>query len=346
MNIVVLAGGLSVERAVSLSSGSMVCAALRRSGHNAVLVDVFFGPGDLPDPITEYFDIVDDAGAVRVDRQAPDIAAVRRQRGDSGLGDIGKNVIELCRAADIVYMGLHGDDGENGKMQAFFDVLGVRYTGSGYLGSALAMHKGVSKQLFHQCGIPTPEGWIFQRGEAYTAGEFGYPCVVKPCSGGSSIGVHLPQDADAFKEAMESAFRYDSEVLVEKYIQGREFSVGILGGEALPAIEIIPKDGFYDYEHKYQPGWTEEVCPADVDDGIARRLAEMARAAFGALRIDVYARGEFILDAEGNIYCLEMNTLPGMTPTSLLPQEAAAAGISYDALCEKIIRLSLERYKR
>jgi D-alanine-D-alanine ligase len=229
-------------------------------------------------------------------------------------------------------------------MQAFFDVLGIKFTGSGYLGSALAMHKGVSKQIFRQNGIPTPNGVLVKKGGKFDPAAFSYPCVVKPCSGGSSIGVCLPKSPAECEEAMAQAFKYDKEVLVEEFIEGREFSVGILGDKALPPIEIIPRDGFYDYEHKYQPGWTDEVCPADIDADVARRLQQMALDAFRALRIDIYARGEFILDGAGNIFCLEMNTLPGMTPTSLLPQEAAAVGISYGELCESIIDLSLARY--
>ncbi len=345
MDIVVLAGGLSVEREVSLSSGSLVAGALRRAGHNALLVDVFFGMENLPENISDAFKNADES-VYKVGENAPDIAAVRASREDSGLGEIGKNVIELCHAADIVYMGLHGEDGENGRMQAFFDVLGIKYTGAGYLGSALAMNKTLAKQAFTGAGIPTPAGASFFRGgSSKGADALGFPCVVKPCSGGSSIGVAIAKDKTELEAALCEAFLLEDEVLVEQYIKGREFSVGVLGDTALPAIEIIPNEGFYDYAHKYQAGWTKEVCPADIDEGTEAAMRRYAVAAHKALRLEVYSRGEFILDAAGDLYCLEMNTLPGMTPTSLLPQEAAAVGISYEQLCGKIIELSLKKYE-
>ncbi len=345
MNIVVLAGGLSVEREVSMSSGSLVAGALRRLGHNALLADVFFGVENLPENILDAFKQADES-VYKVSETAPDIAAVRASRPDSGLGEIGKNIIELCRAADIVYMGLHGEDGENGRLQAFFDVLGIKYTGAGYLGSALAMNKAVAKQIFLNMGIPTPRGASFFRGgSSEGADAFGFPCVVKPCSGGSSIGVTIANNAAELDAALEEAFLLEDEVLVEQYIKGREFSVGVLGDAALPAIEIIPNEGFYDYAHKYQAGWTKEVCPADVEEETEAAMRRYALAAHEALRLSVYSRGEFILDASGALYCLELNTLPGMTPTSLLPQEAAAVGMSYEQLCGKIIGLSLKKYE-
>lgn len=345
MRIVVLAGGISTEREVSLSSGAMVCRALREAGHQAILVDAFLGVEDLPAHPEDAFLVKEDPKIVRVEQTAPDLAAVRASRPDSGLGDLGKHVIELCQAADIVYMGLHGADGENGRMQALFDVMGIKYTGAGYLGSALAMDKGITKHLFLQSGVRTPRGRVFAREDDLSqAAAFGFPCVVKPCVGGSSIGVSIPQNQEELDAALRDVFADEREVLVEEYIEGREFSCGILGGEALPLIEIIPRDGFYDYAHKYQPGWTEEVTPADLPEEPTRAMQALACKAFAALKLEVYARADFLLDAKGDAYCLELNTLPGMTPTSLLPQEAAVVGIDYTALCEKVIALSLEKY--
>jgi len=346
MNIVVLAGGLSVERDVSLSSGTMVCAALRRSGHQAVLVDSFLGIDQLPCGPDAFFSSYSSDAAYTVGTEAPDIAAIRASRVDSGFGDIGKNVIEVCRAADIVYMGLHGEDGENGRMQAFFDMLGIRYTGTGYFGSAVAMHKGISKTICDEHGITSPKGKVFFKGRPVSGAEsFGFPCVVKPCCGGSSIGVSIPQNADELERAIQDTFQYEDEVLVEEYITGREFSVGVLGDTILPPIEIIPNEGFYDYAHKYQPGWTQEICPAQISAEHTEEMQSLAKKAFDALKLEVYARGEFILTGGGDIYFLEMNTLPGMTPTSLIPQEAAAVGISYDELCMRVVELSMEKYR-
>ncbi|HBU12580.1 MAG TPA: D-alanine--D-alanine ligase [Clostridiales bacterium] len=345
MNIVVLAGGLSAEREVSLSSGSMVCAALNRSGHSAVLVDVFFGPGELKDA-RDFFSAPGNEEQFNIDEHAPDLLKVRAMRGDSGLGTVGKNVIEICRAADIVYMGLHGEDGENGRMQAFFDVLGIKYTGSGYLGSALAMNKAVTRRILAGTGVPMPGGVALLKGQdRQPAYDVGVPCIVKPCSGGSSIGITIAHNREETDRALDEAFSYEDEVLVEEYIAGREFSVGVLGDTVLPPIEIIPKEGFYDYAHKYQPGFTEEICPADIDGQVEARMKTLAKRAFDELRMQVYGRGDFIMTPQGSLYFLEMNTLPGMTPLSLLPQEARAAGISYEELCGRVIALSLQKYE-
>lgn len=170
------------------------------------------------------------------------------------------------------------------------------------------------------------------------------PVVVKPCSGGSSIGVYIPQTDAEYKTAVEESFKYEDEIIIEPYIKGREFAVGIIDGKALPVIEIIPKSSFFDYTNKYQDGCTEEICPAHIDDAIAKKMQEATEKAFAALKLDVYSRADFLLDANGEIYCLEVNTLPGMTSASLLPKEAQAAGISYGDLCELIIQKSLEKY--
>ncbi len=347
MNIVVLAGGISAEREVSLSSGSMVCNALRKSGYRTVLVDSFLGIEELPSDIMELFTAQGEVQTVRVLEKEPDIEAVRAQRADSGFGTIGKHVIEVCKAADMVYMGLHGEDGENGRIQAFFDVLGIKYTGTGYLGSALAMHKGVTRQMMMQSGVRMANGCVLYKGDgAQAAAQIGFPCIVKPCCGGSSIGIAVANNEKELEDALFGAFRYEDEVVVEAFIKGREFSVGVLGEQVLPPIEIIPRGGFYDYAHKYQAGWTEEICPAELDEKTTKEMQELALKTCRILKLEVYARGEFILDETGALYFLEMNTLPGMTPTSLIPQEAAAVGISYEELCGRIITLSLEKYGR
>lgn len=345
MNIVVLAGGLSGERDVSLTSGTLVCNALRRSGHGAILVDLFFGVENVPENILDAFWVSGQLEPYKVPPTAPDIDKVRAMRGDSGYGEIGKNVIELCRAADIVFLGLHGETGENGKLQAVFDVMGIRYTGSGYLGSALAMNKGLSKQIFTNHGIRMAGGKVYSKAEsANIAREFSLPLIVKPISGGSSIGVTKAETPEELQMAIDGALKYEDEILVEEFIEGREFSCGILDDRALPLVEIIPNDGFYDYEHKYQAGITNEVCPAELDEENTKKIQQIALKAHKVLGLSVYSRVDFILGKDGGIYCLEANTLPGMTPTSLIPQEANAVGISYEALCEQIIELSLKKY--
>ena len=349
MKIVVLAGGLSTERDVSLVSGAGICKVLRERGHQAFLLDVYLGFPYDKDKLEEVFDLPG-AGleiAEGIKSTEPDLPAIKASREGDSRCFLGPNVIEFCRMADIVFLGLHGDVGENGKLQATFDLLGIKYTGPNYLGSALAMDKGIAKQMFRAAGVPTPLGVTLKKDSDATLSKLGLrlPVVVKPCAGGSSIGVYIVHTEEEYESALEKSFRLEGEVVVEPYIKGREFSVGIIDGKALPVIEIIPKTGFFDYTNKYQDGLTEEVCPATLDDEIAKRMQRAAEKAFEALKLDVYSRADFLLDESGEIYCLEMNTLPGMTSASLLPKEAMAAGIPYGELCELIIQKSLERFE-
>ena len=242
-------------------------------------------------------------------------------------------------------MGLHGADGENGKVQAAFDVLGIKYTGSDYLGSALAMDKGMAKKVFLQSKIPTPNGFTMTKSHIHELPkEIGYPCIVKPCCGGSSVGMSIVKNETEYKKALDLAFKYENEVVVEEYIKGREFSVGVIGGKSLPIIEIIPKSGVYDYETKYQPGMATDVCPAPLSDEITDKMQTYAIDVYRELKLGSYARIDFLLDADDNMYCLEANTLPGMTATSLLPQEAKVLGIEYGVLCEQVIAQALAAY--
>ena len=349
MKIVVLAGGLSTERVVSLNSGAGICRTLRERGHEAFLLDVYLGFPYDADKLEEVFTLPG-AGleiAEGIKTTEPDLAAVKASRKDQSDCFLGPNVVEICRMADIVFMGLHGDVGENGKLQATFDLLGIKYTGPNYLGSALAMDKGIAKKIFKMSGVPTPLGTSVKKAnQNVTLAELDLklPVVVKPCSGGSSIGVYIVNTEEEYKEAMKNSFRYEDEVVVEPYIKGREFAVGIIDGKALPVIEIIPKTGFFDYANKYQDGCTEEICPARIPDEVAERMQRATELAFKSLKLDIYSRADFLLDENGEIYCLEVNTLPGMTSASLLPKEAKAAGIEYGELCELIIQKSLERY--
>ena len=339
MNIAVLAGGLSPEREVSLTSGSLIANALMKNGHRVLLVDVYEGIPSLPhDPLTlfrttgEYTHTVSEA--------IPDLDALRA-RTQNGEALIGPGVIEVCRAADLAFLALHGAMGENGQLQATLDSFGIPYTGSGYAGSLLAMDKDLAKRLLRDAGIPTP-AWIYLQAEvgAFDAvkREIGLPCVVKPCDCGSSVGVSIVETEDALLSALHAAFAYGA-VLVEKKIVGRELTIGILDGEALPAVEIIPDSGFYDYKNKYQ-GTTREICPAPIPASVAKLAAELTARGFSALRLGGYARFDYLLDDAGELWCLEANTLPGMTPTSLLPLAASTAGIPYGELCERIVRLA------
>ena len=342
MKIAVVCGGLSNERDVSITSGSCVARALREKGHKVVLLDLYYGySGEYNDP-AELFEREQEDLRYSVSEETPDIDKIIAE-GDGSR--IGKNVIEICRAADISFLALHGEDGENGKVQATFDMFGIKYTGSGYLGSALAMSKELSKIMFRHNGIPTPAGIVLEKGaESYE--DVGFPCVVKPCSGGSSVGTSIVNSRDEYDAALEFAFKYEARVLVEKYVKGRELTVGVMDGRAMPVIEIIPKSGWYDYKNKYQAGLTEELCPAPLSPEDTDRVQRLAERVADALMIDVYCRADFLMDeSDGQPYCLEANTLPGMTPTSLVPQMGAAQGMDFGEVCEKIIAVSMEKYK-
>lgn len=345
MKIVVLTGGISTERDVSLSSGSLIYRALKERGHQAILLDVFLGyEGDDADNIYEK-DCDWAAEIGHISEESPDIEQVKALRPDWKKNFFGPNVISICQAADVVFMGLHGENGENGRIQACFDLMGICYTGTDYVSSALCMDKGLAKELFAAHGIPTPCGFRLKRDglEKHLAEGcmIPFPLVVKACCGGSSVGVYMVDREEEYERALREAFRYDGEVIVEQYIKGREFSVGVMEGRALPVIEIAPLEGFYDYKNKYQAGSTVETCPAEIPEDRAIEMKRRAEEAFRVLRLKNYARMDFMMNEQGEVFCLEANTLPGMTPTSLLPQEAAAEGVPYGELCERIIESAL-----
>lgn len=340
MKIVVLAGGISTERDVSLSSGTGIYKALKGKGHQAILVDVFLGyNGDMSEDV---FALEKDwaADMKGVSEEISDISRILAMRPDYKKNFFGPNVITLCQQADVVFMALHGAEGENGKIQACFDLMGIRYTGTNHISSAIAMDKAISKELFRQNGIPTPEGIHLKKGEADPM-SVPFPLVVKCCNGGSSVGTYIVEKSEDYEKAKADSFRYDNELIIEQYIRGREFSVGVIDGKALPIIEIAPVSGFYDYKNKYQAGSTIETCPAVLPEEVTAQMQQYAEAVFKALRLKNYARMDFMLAQDNSMYCLEANTLPGMTPTSLLPQEAQAVGISYGDLCELLIQISL-----
>lgn len=336
MRIIVLAGGLSPERDVSLSSGSLIANALIENGHDVMLLDLFLGNDNkeiLPvyrNKNSEYrFNYI-------VPEHEPDLTAIKSSV-ISNNDFIGNGVIDLCKDSDVVFLGLHGSTGENGQLQAVFDMYGINYTGTKYIGSLLAMDKDISKKLMRENGILTADWQYIKLNEHNDFSNIKYPCVVKPCSCGSSIGVTIVENKNQLNRAIDYAKKYEEYVIIEDKIEGREFSVGILNGKTLPVIEIKPLRGFYDYKNKYQKGLTEEICPADISDEMSQILQNNALAVHNTLRLGFYSRIDFILDDNHNAYCLEANTLPGMTPTSLFPQEALAAGISYRELCNIIV---------
>ena len=342
MNIVVLAGGISTERDVSLTTGKNVVKALRSVGENAALLDVFLGyngnAASFFESINGNIEAVNSIGITD-----PSIEDIKKARGTDSDALFGNNVLEICKTADIVFIALHGEDGENGKVQATFDLLGIRYTGSGCLASAMAMNKYISKQMMDANGVRNAK-YVFAKKNENDL-QYEYPCVIKPTSGGSSVGISIVKSKGDFEEAVKTAFKYEDEIIIEEFIEGREFSVGVLGDTVLPPIEIIPKEGFYDYKNKYQEGMTIEICPAKLGEADTKRLQKETKKVFDILNLEVYGRIDFILSKDNNeFYCLEANSLPGLTSLSLLPQEAKAIGIDYPSLIKKVIELSQKKY--
>ena len=350
MDIVVLAGGLSTERDVSFKTGSMVSKALKENGHRVILLDVFMGYSDKEEELTGIFDRADEISVKVSDipTEAPDLAKVKASRKDQSDCFFGPNVIRLCQMSDIVFMALHGENGENGKIQAAFDLFGIKYTGSDYLSSAIAMNKDTAKQFFIANGIPTPKGISMTRAtreDDLSKLDVSLPCIVKPCCGGSSIGVTIVREEADFSKALDDAFKWENELIIEEFVQGREFSVGVIEGKALPVIEIAPIEGFYDYKNKYKAGSAVETCPAELPDDVTEKMQHYAEEVARVIGLDTYSRTDFLLNEKNEIFCLEANTLPGMTAPSLLPQEAAAVGVNYNQLCEHLIAISLKKYE-
>lgn len=343
MNIVVLAGGNSTEREVSISSGQGVCQALRERNHKAILVDAYFGKESMDGELfSEKYDTEQAAAWMR--SQSSSLGEVMKTRKEF----FGPHVLEICQKADIVFLALHGANGEDGKVQSVLDLMGVKYTGCGPLSSGMAMDKGITKMVFEAKGIPTPKGMTLEKNDCSSyLSDYGmdFPVIVKPCCGGSSVGVCIAHNQQEYKEALMEAFSYENQVVVEQFITGREFSVAVVDGKAYPVIEIAPLEGFYDYKNKYSAGSCVETCPADLSASLTKEMQMYAEKGYEALNLQAYARLDFLMEEDGSMYCLEANTLPGMTPTSLIPQEASVIGMNYPQLCEKLIEVSLKKYQ-
>lgn len=330
MNIAVLYGGLSSEREVSEVSGKMIANALRSSGHKVATVELYFG---FHTPFT-----LEKEDVPTLKNSPPDLCELIKRKGSPALID--DRVIDLCRTADVVFLALHGGAGEDGRLQAFLDCHGIAYTGASFISSAIAYDKALCKTVLSARGIPVPDGAVLHEGEDFSDISIPFPCVIKPVRGGSSVGISFAENESELQMSLSLAFRHCGSVLVEKKLVGRELTVGVIGKTALPPLEIIPKNGFYDYENKYEAGRTLEICPAPISESEDTLLRSAALEAARALGIDSYCRVDFIL-SDGVPYCLEVNTLPGMTKTSLLPQEAEAAGINFESLCGNIVDIAL-----
>ncbi len=345
MKILVLMGGLSPERNVSLSSGSLIASALREKGHSVLALDLYEGIDNSVNDIDLLFTSIQQE-RIPVPAGLPDLKALIDSH-NGRTDEVGPRVIEACRIADCVFLALHGATGENGQLQAMLDIYGVNYSGSGYIGSMLAMDKDIAKKLMRAEGILTPD-WVRidtqkEQNIKDIISVTGLPAVVKPCSCGSSVGVFIVNTEEELTSALTNAAKYERYIMVEQKITGRELTCAFFDGKALPPVEIIPKTGFYDYLNKYKQNATTEICPAPIGDENTQKIYCITEKGFSALRLNGYARFDYILDEQNNAWCLEANTLPGMTPTSLLPQEAAADGIDYGELCEKIAMLAKQK---
>ena len=332
MKITVLMGGVSAERDVSLASGLRIAQALRERGHEVVALDPARGviaPDEQERMLREG----------TVGTAPPSLESLRGLSAASLSPTLG--TLPEIRSADVVFLALHGGQGEDGTVQALLDMAGVRYTGSGHLASALAMDKDLSKSLLRAAGVPTADWIMAPAPAAEVEAALGFPVIVKPSKQGSTVGLTVVRARDELEGAVAEAFCYDDEVMIERFVPGRELTVSILGDVALPVGEIIAKHEIYDYECKYTAGMATEVFPAELTAEQTHLLQAQALAAFRALKLRGYARVDFRMRDDGAYFCLEANTLPGMTALSLLPQAAAAHGMDFGDLCERIVELAV-----
>jgi D-alanine-D-alanine ligase len=345
LNIVLLTGGISAEREVSLSSGYSIAKGLREGGHNVKVVDPIYGDEDVHEEVI-FRELVSKV------YPSPEKLEEIKKTAD-------RNIIRCINSrlfdnADIAFLGLHGKLGEDGRIQSLLELRGIKYTGSDVLSSAMSLDKHFTKVILKYNNVQTPRWMLIDKSSGYDTdsineklnNEIGFPFVIKPNDEGSTVGLSIVQpDVEDVQlaEGIKTAFNYSDKVLIEQYIKGRELTVPVIGDEAYPVVEIRPEGGFYDYLHKYTKGMTEYICPAPLDKEIEEKAKNAALTAHRSLGCSVYSRVDFMLDDNDRLYCLEVNTLPGMTETSLVPKSAKALGLSFSALLDKIIELSLNK---
>lgn len=332
MRILLFMGGNSPERNVSLKSGEAVADGLDRAGHQVLKMD----PAD-PDKVYTMIEKV-------FDGPIGENPVGKHELLDAGKIDTIMHAIKKY-AVDLVFPMLHGGWGEDGRLQALFEIADIPFVGSGYASSAFAMNKHLTKRTVSSEGILTPEYYFVHRNQLNSipriCKKFGYPLVIKPNASGSTVGLSILKNAEGLEKAIEMAAAQDDDVLVERYIAGRELTVGILEGHGMSLVEIVTKDGFYDYRHKYTEGQTDYICPAELNHKITSRCLEQASIAFQILGCEVYGRVDFRLGEDGKLYFLEVNTIPGMTEHSLVPKSAEAVGISFKDLVNRLVIYSM-----
>jgi D-alanine-D-alanine ligase len=334
MKIAVLLGGTSPERDVSLVSGIAMARALKEMGHDVEAIDCAYGDQIIEDLERNISDLI-----------APNSYGIEDQKLDLDRNILTTVEYIMHKNFDLVFNGLHGGYGENGQLQALLEMCHIPYTGSDSFASALGMNKHFSKLIFEKNDIPTP-AWLLirkdQEADLDDIKKIGFPVVVKPNDQGSTVGLTIVQAMDGIEAALIKAFNYSEWALIEDYISGKELTVSILGQQPLPVIEIIPESGLYDYESKYQTGKTRYVCPAQIPDEKTKDIQQRGLQAYNSLNCEDYARADFRMNENGEIFCLEVNTLPGMTPHSLVPKAAKAAGLDFDQLIKEIVTFSLK----
>jgi D-alanine-D-alanine ligase len=342
LKIIVLMGGTSAEREISLTSGVGVVEALSKRGHQVTALDTAGEMRKLDIKDKKLLEIKETPPDTKKLAEIGEFFSVQRFKAEDLSG------------TEVIFLALHGGRGEDGTIQALLELTGIPYCGSGVLGSAVAMDKEIAKVIFKANNIPTPD-WISVDAKnlpqendltGEVEGRLGFPVVVKPNNQGSTVGLSFVEKKQELLSAVREAARFSNRVLLERYIPGRELTVGILGEEALPVAEIIPEHGIYDYECKYTPGKSQYIVPAELPEAKGVELQRLGLRAFQALRCADFGRVDFRMDEKGDFFCLEVNTLPGMTPTSLVPKAAKAIGISFERLVERICLLAIERKKR
>jgi D-alanine-D-alanine ligase len=342
MKIMVLMGGTSAERDVSLASGEAIVQGLKEAGHQVLAIDTSKGY-KLPESQTRFL-------PNGVKTEPPDVKALQAEGKKMAM-----KTIESFNLSDVelVFLALHGGQGEDGTIQALLELSGIPYTGSGVLASALAMDKAMSKKIFERGGILTPEWFIIESSDSADISKvlkgiknsFNLPTVVKPNDQGSTVGLTVVKEEKNLLKAIDDAKVYSDKVLIERYIPGRELTVGVLGDAPLPVIEIVPEHGIYDYECKYTKGKSKYICPAELSPEKTKEIQELGHRAFKSLGCEGYARVDFRYGTDDKFYCLEVNTLPGMTATSLVPKAAKESGIGFPQLVDKIAKLAVKRFK-
>jgi len=346
LNIVVLAGGLSNERNISLKTGFEVYDQLKELGHNVILLDSFMGYGTNEEVIENAFNTPYKYTLERMDisLEVPDLWAVKKRRIDQSDSYFGPNVLQICRQSDIVFIALHGANGENGKVQATFDLLGIDYTGNDYFSSAISSNKMVAKDIMIDNKVPTPRGYLVHKNESSIDPQnYGlkYPLIVKPNNGGIGLGINIVSDKLSYEKALKEAFRWENEILVEEYIRGREFAVSILDGIVLPIVEVLPLNT-NDNEYGLSiSGERTKKCPAKISKELERKIKETALTVSKILKLNCYAKVDFIVKDDESFYCLECDSQPRLNKDSHIILSAQNANISFSDFCKRILELSL-----